>query len=81
MTEEYRNSGNLFTPIETSIVRQGRVNVDGVTKNMLIVKSKDREGMEYFNLYFESAKIYKTEKKMTRVLIWMELLTQSSMVK
>ena len=63
MTEEYRNSGNLFTPIETSIVRQGRVNVDGVTKNMLIVKSKDREGMEYFNLYFESAKIYKTEKK------------------
>ena len=63
MTEEYKNSGNLFTPIETSIVRQGRVNVDGVTKNMLIVKSKDREGMEYFNLYFESAKIYKTEKK------------------
>ena len=26
MTEEYKNSGNLFTPIETSIVRQGRVN-------------------------------------------------------
>ena len=43
MTEEYRNSGNLFTPIETSIVRQGRVNVDGVTKNMLIVKTKGKK--------------------------------------
>ena len=81
MTEEYRNSGNLFTPIETSIVRQGRVNVDGVTKNMLIVKSKDREGMEYLISISRVLKFTRLRKKMTRVLIWMELLTQSSMVK
>ena len=64
MTEyDNTNNGALFTPINTNIIRQGRVNVEGTDKNMLIVKSKDREGMEYYRLYFESATIYKTEKK------------------
>ncbi len=64
MTEyDNTNNGALFTPIDTNIIRQGKVNVEGTDKNMLIVKSKDREGMEYYKLYFESAIIYKTEKK------------------
>jgi len=65
MTEEYDNTNNgaLFTPRDTNIIREGLVDVEGVKKKMLIVKSKDKDGMEYYKLFFESATVYKTEKK------------------
>ena len=56
---DYPNSGNLFSDASAKIFRKGKVEVDGVDHNMIIVQHKNtKTGEVWYSSYIEGGKMY-----------------------
>jgi len=68
MDTKYENSGNLFPANNTEIVRQGKVDIEGLDHELVIAKTiTPKKGMTIFEVYKQVGVLYinddKTEKK------------------
>jgi hypothetical protein len=68
MDKKYENSGNLFPAKNTEIVRQGKVDIEGLDHELIIAKTvTPKQGMIIFPVYKQVGVLYindqKSEKK------------------
>ena len=46
MNQKYENTGNLFNAANTDVVRKGKVDIAGSEAEMLITRTKTKEGKD-----------------------------------
>jgi hypothetical protein len=64
MDNKYENSGNLFPANNTEIVRQGKVDIEGLDHELVIAKTvTPKKGMIIFEVYKQVGVLYINEDK------------------
>jgi hypothetical protein len=64
MDNKYENSGNLFPANNTEIVRQGKVDIEGLDHELVIAKTvTPKKGMTIFGVYKQVGVLYINEDK------------------
>jgi len=64
MDNKYENSGNLFPANNTEIVRQGKVDIEGLDHELVIAKTvTPKKGMTIFEVYKQVGVLYINEDK------------------
>ena len=63
-TYDDTNRGAAFTPFPTqSLILQGKVNVDGVDKKVLLVKDTTKDGKNIVEMYEKIGVLFENDKK------------------
>ena len=69
MDNKYENSGNLFPANNTEIVRQGKVDIEGLDHELVIAKTiTPKKGMTIFEVYKQVGVLYINDDK-TEIII------------
>ena len=58
MNQKYENTGNLFNAANTDVVRKGKVDISGSEAEMLITRTKTKEGKEIYEAWFKSGGLF-----------------------
>tara|TARA_B100002019_G_C21271257_1_gene602475 strand:- start:557 stop:949 length:393 start_codon:yes stop_codon:yes gene_type:complete len=58
MNKKYENSGNLFPAANTEVVRKGTVDIDGTEAEMVITRTRTKDGKSIYEAWFKAGGLF-----------------------